>query len=74
MSLVEVGVRPLNLIVLEATERCIQSRNPIELLTGFVDVWRVRGSYYFPYCLSGLVWFEEKLVELWPEQTGAHNE
>ena len=74
MSLVEVGVRPLNLIGLEATEHCIQERNPIGLITGFAAVWRDRGSYYFQYCSSVLVWFEETVIELFPEQTGAHYE
>ena len=71
MALVDVGVRPLNLIGLEATERCIQARNPIGFFTGFAAVWRDRGTYYFPYCSSVLVWFEETVVELWPKKTGA---
>ena len=67
MSLVEVVILPLNLIGLEATQCCIQARNTIGSLTGFVAVWRDRGGYYFPYCSSVLVWFEETVVELRPK-------
>ena len=67
MSMVDVGVRPLNLIGLEATERCIQARNPIGFLTGFEAVWGDQGSYYFPYCSSVLVRFEDTVVELRPK-------
>ena len=64
MSLDEVDVHPLDLIGRESTERCIQARSNIGFLTGFVAVWRDRGSYYFPYFSSVLVWFEETVVEL----------
>ena len=61
-----MGIRPLNLIVWEASQCCIQARNPIGLLTGFAAVWGDQGGYYSPYCSSVLVWFEETVVELRP--------